>query len=672
MTAFFEAAKPGFNLLGGNRWRRPQLGALGAVLASWSLDRPEPTLISIPTGSGKTAVALAAPFLLVEPPRRVLVLAPSQQLRRQLAEQFTSYRQLTRLGVLPDELGIPKVLEMTGRGGDWSSFQQYDVVVALPNSISPVHYDPPAAPPEDLFDLVVVDEAHHAPARTWMALLEHFQAPALLLTATPKRRDGRRIPGSLDFYYPLRRALEEGLYQPIVPMLLPAGATRADSDARIAAAAAAILAEAEHSSSVLLARAGSVQRLADLRGVYEAAGIELSLLHNRLSRTSQTEIVEGLQAGSVRAVGVVGMLGEGFDLPAIRLVSYHDKHKSVPATVQLIGRLARVDERFPQTSRLLTVTDADVYPELRGALRELYDEDADWATILPGILDEEIARVQEDRSFAAGLPDSTTEVDPGHLAPLKRALVYEVPAEWEPGFLLELPDELVAGEGFLGGRVLYAGVIGPARMLVVVVRYIQRPKWSTDPALADIRYELHIAVHRKAPRRDLPGFLFLNTDRPGAQRTLEAVLGLEDVATLAGPDRLGAYLDSLDRISVSSVGIRNTNAATRGRASYRNYMGSGVDRGIRSVDVARSALGHAMFQIRTETGAANAGAAIEKSKLWLSVYGPLRELSEWADETARLLWFPQQTPQGPLLPGVERGHRLDEWPSPDLSIAGGA
>ena len=33
------------------------------------------------------------------------------------------------------------------------------------------------------------------------------------------------------------------------------------------------------------------------------------------------------------------MLGEGFDLPSLRIVAYHDKHKSLPATVQLIGNI---------------------------------------------------------------------------------------------------------------------------------------------------------------------------------------------------------------------------------------------------------------------------------------------------------------------------------------------
>jgi superfamily II DNA or RNA helicase len=667
MGDFYAGAAPSAALLPGRTggWRRPQLGALGATLAHWSLASREPTLISIPTGTGKTAVAMAAPFLMTAPPQRVLILVPALQLREQLARQFRTQQQLQRVGVLTATAGTPLVMEMTGRSGDWAALEAADVVVALPNSVSPVHYEPERQPPADLFDLVIVDEAHHAPARTWQAVLDQFpQARALLLTATPRRRDGKRIPGSLEYHYPLRRALEENLYHPITPILLSPRKPydRARSDTDIATRAAELLGSTEHQTSTLLIRGGTVERLHELRRIYELAGVEIELLHSRLSVGSQAEIIRRLTAGQIRAVGVVGMLGEGFDLPSLRLAAYHDKHKSVPATVQLIGRLARVHPDFPQGSALITIADADVFPELKGVLRELYDEDPDWTEVLPGIIDAEIQREQRDRSFAERFPVSVTEVDPAKLRPAKRAFVYEVPPDWEPSYLRAVPAELEEGAPFTGGRVLYSGAEPESGLLIVVIRYTNRPKWSNDPALADVVYELHVAAHRKPPRIDLPGLLFLNLDRDGLRQGFERILGLEGAARLAGPERIGDYLDSQDRISVSSVGMRSTNAAVRGRATYRNFMGGGVDRGLRTADTARSALGHVMFQLNTSAGAANAGGAVEKSKLWLSRYGPVRELSEWVDATATQLWFPQVTAQGPLLPGMDRGHSLEEWP----------
>jgi superfamily II DNA or RNA helicase len=167
-------------------WRSPQRGAIGELFSHWSLPRQPPALISLPTGAGKTAVALAAPHLIGA--RRTLVVVPGRDLRRQIATEFRSQAVLRNIGALAGD-GDPRVAELSGLVGDWSIVRNADVVVALPNSISPSFYSDSAAPPQDLFDLIVVDEAHHTPAPTWRAILDHFEYDrAILLTATPRRR----------------------------------------------------------------------------------------------------------------------------------------------------------------------------------------------------------------------------------------------------------------------------------------------------------------------------------------------------------------------------------------------------------------------------------------------------------------------------------------------------
>lgn len=99
----------------------------------WSLTPSVPTVISVPTGSGKTAVAMAAPHLLDHPPGRVLVVAPSRALREQLAENFRDQDVLRRIGALPDDGSFdraPAVVALNGRVADWSALDDVDVVVA--------------------------------------------------------------------------------------------------------------------------------------------------------------------------------------------------------------------------------------------------------------------------------------------------------------------------------------------------------------------------------------------------------------------------------------------------------------------------------------------------------------------------------------------------------------
>jgi superfamily II DNA or RNA helicase len=117
-------------------------------------------------------------------------------------------------------------MEVKGRLSSWRECDNADVVVALPQSISPDHYDEGSKPPADLFDSVIVDEAHHAPARTRRAILDHFDgARTVLLTATPRRRDGKRVPGEIVFHYPLRAAMSGGYYKAVEARLLKVGAS---------------------------------------------------------------------------------------------------------------------------------------------------------------------------------------------------------------------------------------------------------------------------------------------------------------------------------------------------------------------------------------------------------------------------------------------------------------
>lgn len=370
MPPFYQEPSHGFELFRAGAipgWRPPQRGALGALLGHWAVHHRRPALVAVPTGSGKTAIALATPYLVES--SRTLVVVPSTQLRNQIVSAFENQEVLRQMGALggPDN---PKVLEVKGRFTSWLDCENADVVVALPQSISPELYDEGSKPPADLFDLVIVDEAHHVPAPTWRAILDQFDgAKKVLLTATPKRRDGKRIPGDMVFHYPLRAAMSDGYYKTVEPRLLnvSASAQRRECDELIRDEILNEFSRPEHASSTLLVRAGTRARVTELVQLYGDAGIEVVALTSDLGEVRRTQIVEGLKDGSIRAVAVVGMLGEGFDLPSLRLAAYHDKHKSVASTIQLIGRLVRSHPAYPQPSVLVTVQHADVYPGLKGA-----------------------------------------------------------------------------------------------------------------------------------------------------------------------------------------------------------------------------------------------------------------------------------------------------------------
>ena len=113
-----------------------QIGAVHALASHFTLDS-RPAIVTMPTGSGKTAVLMMAPFLLKT--ARVLIITPSQFVRWQIADDFRQLQTLKAATVLPDDAPHPNLLELKTRIESeeaWEALRAYDVVVSTPNCTS--------------------------------------------------------------------------------------------------------------------------------------------------------------------------------------------------------------------------------------------------------------------------------------------------------------------------------------------------------------------------------------------------------------------------------------------------------------------------------------------------------------------------------------------------------
>jgi superfamily II DNA or RNA helicase len=632
------------------------------------LEDPEPALVSMPTGSGKTAVGQALRY--IGDARRTLVVVPSKDLRRQLASQFGSEHVLREIGALTGN-SHPNVLEHAGREINWDSMRAYDVVVAIPSSISPAMLGD-NLPPADMFDLVLIDEAHHTPAKTWKALLDHFEsARSVLLTATPQRRDGQILPGRHVFHYPVRLALKHKVFKPIVPRILdlvPAlgPATR---DEAILTDVVALAEETAHRTSAILIRAASADRADELARAYSERGLDCLPLHWKLSGRQRTERVDGWRRGEPRALAVVDMLGEGIDVPNLRIVVYHDKHKSFNATIQLIGRLARVHSEYPQDSIIVTARDHDVFPALQGVVRELYKEDADWVKVLPEIVDEQIVEARRDREFSAGFNNASAAISLEAIKPMARVTFYETQLpDYQPLFAEgEIPDSLIVGRWLRGQEIIYSGVHSNT-LLIILTASILSPRWYRgDSSLNSTSYDLHVVSWHPARDVGVPSLLMINTQDQNMCTALRRVVDPGRHCQAGRPESVQAVFEALDRTSVSSVGVRSTQIGAAGTATYAMFAGSGVDRGLREADTHSRALGHAMAQVAGDVATVTVGFSARKAKYWETQYLSLREYAELVDGLAGRYREPRLSDAGVLLPNVARGVRTESFKSRPLA-----
>ena len=169
------------------------------------LGDPGHLLVEQPTGSGKTLQIVALARVLLETRfDRVLIAAP----QRQIEEGFTGGTEglgydLVQYPDSASSIQIPPWFIVASRGGGEGSRGRILSYLALPQShaLACTHaalssLDVAVFPADCSSILMVVDEAHHAPAEGLGAVVDEFERRGGILhyyTATPWRSDGKPV-----------------------------------------------------------------------------------------------------------------------------------------------------------------------------------------------------------------------------------------------------------------------------------------------------------------------------------------------------------------------------------------------------------------------------------------------------------------------------------------------
>lgn len=181
--------------------------AKNAIFEQWK-NGTRRTLLVLPTGCGKTIVFAKVTEDCVRNGNRVLVLAHRGELLDQAADKI---RKTTGLGC-----AVEKAEESCQ--GSW-----FRIVVGSVQTL--MREKRLNQFPEDYFNTIIVDEAHHCISDSYQRVLQHFpEANVLGVTATPDRGDMRNLGQyfeSLAYEYTLPKAIKEGYLSPIKALTIP-------------------------------------------------------------------------------------------------------------------------------------------------------------------------------------------------------------------------------------------------------------------------------------------------------------------------------------------------------------------------------------------------------------------------------------------------------------------
>jgi superfamily II DNA or RNA helicase len=619
MPGYFEGQNPRLTLSSEANLRRAQRAAIWALAARVLAKEPVSQAI-LPTGVGKTAVIAVLPFVLSS--KRVLIVVPSKIVRRQVSREFTSLRTLKRLRVLPADTPGPRLKMLRNivrSAAEWESLKYYDVVVTTPQCISSA-YAHVAPPPAGLFDLLVVDEAHHSAAPTWNKIIDDFaNTPAVLLTATPFRRDKRRLPGEIAYAYPLREAIQDRVYSPID--LIPVQRVEGESqDVTLAKAARKRLALPRHVNlgSQVVVRTDRVDDAFRLKEVYHSIGLDFPVLTGDLTNSEADIIVDNLSAGTVKGVIVVGILTEGFDLPRLKIAVYHQKHKSFAATLQFVGRLARTTDDALMQPELLAIPD-----DLSSETAELYHEDASWTDLLPEIADAAVAEERTVRTYLQAFSSKPKDFSLISVEPRLRVQIFELNGT--------MPALTRRFQELMSSPIEYHFVDEEAALAAFVTRDIIHPDWLRSTSLDTISFGLHIICVDPGQQ-----YLFIQTSSAATTDEIIKEYALGAIPKVA-PSKINAALHTYGITDYSMVGLRNKSPSAATGFSYKTVAGFSASRGLTFADQSTTSAGHLSARFVNGGSTSTIGSSLDGAKFWESTRSSLYDFRAWCNVLANKL-----------------------------------
>lgn len=607
-----------FNLepLNGDGLRDCQLGAIWALKSYKTNGTNEvASLISMPTGSGKTAIMMAACFELRL--SKILIVVPSKILRRQISNQFRELRILKNKNCLDENAPAVSVYEVTSRKTtreEWETIlNSHDVIVSHPNSISP-YYQGLESIPIDLIDAVFIDEAHHEPAPTWQSLNSFYRTQLkVFFTATPFRRDRRRMRAKLIYHYSLEQALENEILRPIEFRGESIGNHPPDSNEALLETARAVFTEERISNPTcsILIRTDRIEDAQNLAILYNDNGFNVDVIHSKRSSSVNETLIEKVNNGLLDGLVCVGIASEGLDIPSLKVAVLHATPRSIPYTIQFLGRISRTPHDQEGPAKLIANTDA-----VRGEVRRLYKSDASWRLLIPQIIDKQMQLARHYRSSQAKEEDFQMP----DLNVYFSALVYSTPINFT------FQDQISSNSSDL--EIIHYEQADDESPLIIVTSRNKPIDWASREIYIEDLLDVHILYHSSEHN-----LLFeLTTSELALDSFKESVINVELQSITHG--RLFKTLSQFSQSDYLMVGMKNSALTGSSHPSYKTLIGSSVQAAIRSSEGRVFGTGHAVLRLDDEN---TWGIATRKGRVWAMKRGTASEFKEWCDQLSTLI-----------------------------------
>jgi superfamily II DNA or RNA helicase/HKD family nuclease len=297
-------------------------------------------LVVMATGLGKTYLAgfFAQNF------QRVLFIAHLEEILLQAKKSFQA--------IMPERsYGIYNGKEKEGKA---------DAVFASIYTLSMKHHLYQFQPDE--FDLIIVDEFHHAAADSYQRVLEYFKPKFLLgITATPDRNDNKDVyaicDGNVAFRLDFLDAIERkwlspfkyfGVYDDTDYSQITWLGYRYDEEELLQVQLREEMAEKilnvwrEKKQTRTIGFCSSIRQADFLSDFFNRKGYKTVSLHSKQVEVGRQSAIKKLEAGELDVIFTVNLFNEGVDIPSVDTLLFVRPTESLTVFTQQIGRGLRL------------------------------------------------------------------------------------------------------------------------------------------------------------------------------------------------------------------------------------------------------------------------------------------------------------------------------------------
>lgn len=368
------------NIVNKNNLRTCQKEAYEKILSHFSNKEAEKhILIQLPTGTGKSALIAIIPFNLSK--KKVLILTPNVKLSNQLANELDVIENLkeniyARLNIFESKTPELYVLRLESSINS-NDINDHHIIVSNYHQLSDLKKWFNSQ--NEIFDLIIIDEAHHQNAKTYQGIIKYFKNAIVVgLTATPFRSDGKKVSGLNLYTYHFHEAISAKIIRNIKCVnISPEKISFNDSNNKTYTLndILSLKEDSWFNNGVALSAdccksiaAKSFEKLLELRKdfpetqhqivacamsirhathyvvpAFKELGLKVDIVHS--DNQDNDKAFNNLKYGKIDVIVSINMLGEGFDHPKLGVAAIFRPYKSLNPYIQFIGRVIRRNEQ---------------------------------------------------------------------------------------------------------------------------------------------------------------------------------------------------------------------------------------------------------------------------------------------------------------------------------------